>query len=79
MAFRVHGSRRIEHAERSVDAVKCVKLGKGGAAARLNPGDLETILVLRAQDECDCKDKDNYNEQSEYRRLSPYLIAPSVN
>ena len=49
MALRVHGARRIEYAERSVVAIKRVELGQCRAAAGLNPRDLETVLVLRAQ------------------------------
>ena len=41
MALRVHRPRGVENPERSLDAVKRVELGQNGAAAGLNPGDLE--------------------------------------
>ena len=46
MPVRVHGPRRIENAERSFDAIKRVELGQDHAAAGLNPGDLERVLIL---------------------------------
>jgi hypothetical protein len=81
MALRVYGPRRIEHAECTVGAVKRVELGQSSPATRLNPGDLETILVLRAQSKDDRKDEERYNGQSSHikGRLSLYLIVPSAN
>src|SRR6185369_6268945 len=67
MAFGVHGPRRVNHAERSFDAVKGVELRQDGAAAGLDPGDLEAVLVLGAQRERDPKD-DNDKERSAHRK-----------
>ena len=61
MAVGVHGSRRVENAERSISALKSVELGQYRFAARLNPGDLERVLILRAlraQGEGDSEDKE---------------------
>ena len=73
MTFRVYRSRCIEHAYRSVVAVKRVELGQGRAATRLNPGDLETVLVLRAQDERNREDKDNDKGQPAHKGIIPFF------
>ena len=49
MSVRVDGSRSIENTERSLGAVERIELRQYPAAARLDPGDFERVLVLRAQ------------------------------